>query len=344
MPICAGIDVGAREVVVALSDAPSAKPKGGSHRFANDPKGFATRLPWLRRHRVERVVLEATGVYHLDLALALHADDALPVMVLNPKAAKHFAQASGTRTKTDAVDAAVLAQFAQSMPFEPWQPPRPGVLALRACARRLAALTQQRARAKNQLHALASTDATPTFILEDAQLSITQLEAQIKTLEARTLALIQADEDLNRHYALLLSIKGVGDKSAIQLLGELLVLPDDLRAKQWVAMAGLDPRHHESGTSVDKPARISKAGNRALRTALFMPAMCAIRHVPQVKAYAEHLVQRGLRRIQALCAVMRKLLHAIHGMWKSLAPFDPERFFQAHDQHQTIEAQIAPNQ
>ena len=251
-------------------DPPSAKPKGNPHRFTNDPKGVANLLPWLRRHRVERVVLEATGVYHLDLALALYADGALPVMVLNPKAAKHFAQASGTRTS--------------------------------------------------------------------------QLDAQIKTLEARTLALIQADEDLNRHYERLLSIKGVGDKSAIQRLGELLVLPEDLRAKQWGAMAGLDPRHHESGASVDKPARISKAGNRALRTALFMPAMCAIRHVPQVKAYAEHLVQRGLRRIQALCAVMRKLLHAIHGMWKSLAPFDPERFFQAHDQHQTIEAQIAPNQ
>ena len=260
MPVCAGMDVGAREVVVALSDAPSAKPKGNPHRFTNDPKGVANLLPWLRRHRVERVVLEATGVYHLDLALALHADGALPVMVLNPKAAKY-------------------------------------------------------------------------------------LDAQIRALEARTLDRLQVNDDLNHHYERLLSIKGVGDKSAIQRLGERLVLPDDLRAKQWVAMAGLDPRHHESGASVDKPARISKAGNRALRTALFMPALCAVRHAPQVKAYAEHLVQhRGLRRIQALCAVMRKLLHAIHGMWKSLAPFDPERFFQAHDQHQTIEAQIAPNQ
>ena len=338
MPICAGIDVGAREVVVALSDAPATKLQGKTHRFANDPKGFANLLPWLRRHRVERVVLEATGVYHLDLALALHADGALPVMVLNPKVAKHFAQARGTRTKTDAVDATLLAQFAQSMPFEPWQPPRQAVLALRACARRLAALTHQRTRAKNQLHALASTDATPTFILEDARLSITQLNAQIKTLQARTLDLIQADDDLHQHYQLLLSIQGVGNKSAIQLLGELLVLPDDLRAKQWVAMAGLDPRHHESGTSVEKPARISKAGNRALRTALFMPAMCVVRHVPQVKAYAEHWVQhRGLRRIQVLCAVMRKLLHAIDGMWKSQAPFGPERFYQAPHQPQTIE-------
>ena len=147
-------------------------------------------------------------------------------------------------------------------------------------------------------------------------MSITQLDAQIKTLQAHTLGLIQANGDMNRHYERLLSIKGVGDKSAIQRLGERLMLPEELRAKQWVGMAGLDRRHHQSGTSVEKPARISKAGNRALRTALFMPAMCAVRPVPQVKAYAEHLVQhRGLRPVQALCAVMRKLLHAIDGMW-----------------------------
>ena len=203
-------------------DPPSAKPKGNPHRFTNDPKRVANLLPWLRRHRGERVVLEATGVYHLDLAL--YADGALPVMALNPKAAKHFAQACGTRAKTDAVDAAVLAQFAQSMPFEPWQPPRQAVLALRACARRLAALTQQRARAKNQFHTLSSTNATPDFILEDAALSISQLDAQIRALETRTLDRIQADDDLNHHYERLLSIKGVGEKSARLFSGFGLML------------------------------------------------------------------------------------------------------------------------
>ena len=337
MTHCAGIDVGAREVVVALNEAASTKTRGKTDCFANNPKGFADLLPWLRRHQVRHVVLEATGVYHLDLALALHADPTMQVMVLNPKVAKHFAQARGARTKTDAVDAALLAQFAQYMPFEPWQPPSEAVLALRACARRLAALTHQRTRAKNQRHALCSTDCTPDFILEDARLSVTQLDAQIDSLEKRTQQLIKADDFVNRQHQLLLSIKGVGEKSAIQLLGELLALPEDLRAKQWVALAGLDPRHHQSGSSVEKKARISKAGNRALRTALFMPAMCAVRHVPQVKAYAEHLVQhRGLRPIQALCAVMRKLLHAMHGMWKSQTNFDPERFYKPHTENPSI--------
>ncbi|WP_288067502.1 IS110 family transposase, partial [Herbaspirillum sp.] len=78
---------------------------------------------------------------------------------------------------------------------------------------------------------------------------------------------------------------GIAAASAIQLLGKLLVLPDDMSAKQWVAMAGLDPRTHQSGSSVNKKPRRSKAGNRYLRIALFMPALSAARHDPNVRAY-----------------------------------------------------------
>lgn len=325
----AGIDVGAKQLVAAIVGDNPVKPCS----FANHYEGFIELLQWLREHRVKRVVLEATGVYHLDLALYLHNSKGIELMVLNPKAAKHFAEACQTRTKTDRVDANGLAEFCQRMPFEPWQPPSDQVLALRACSRRLAALTHQRTRAKNQLHALRSTDSTPAFIVEDVQLSIAQFDQQIKTLQAKTVQLIQQDPELQHSFELLLSVKGIGEKSAIQLLGELLVLPADMRAKQWVAMAGLDPRQHQSGTSVDKKARISKAGNRYLRTALYMPALVVSRHVPQVKAYYEHLINdRGLKKIQAVCAVMRKLLHAIHAMWKTSTKFDPERFYRA-DSH-----------
>lgn len=326
----AGIDVGAKQLCVAwVGLTGDQRQTTDTAVFENTPAGFKTLLTRFKKQSVKRVVLEATGVYHLDLALALHASQQLEVMVLNPRAAKHFAQARMARTKTDAVDALLLAEYAQCMPFEPWQPPSHAVLALRACSRRLAALSHQRMQAKNQLHAWLSTESTPAFIVDDVHLSIRQLDEQIASLEAQTLRLIEADASILASFELLISIKGVGQKSAIQLLGELLVLPNDMRAKQWVAMAGLDPRHHQSGTSVDKQARISKAGNRYLRTALFMPALSAKQHVPEVKAYFEHLVnERGLKRIQAVCAVMRKLLHAIHAMWRSQKPFDPTCFYQ----------------
>jgi transposase len=329
--IVAGVDVGSRELhlVVRRHGSPRA-----AEVFTNDAAGFRAIRSRLRQQRVTRLVLEATGVYHLDLALALHEEPGLEVMVLNPKASSRYAEVRMSRSKTDRVDAALLAEYAEHMPFSPWQPPSANILVIRACARRLAALTKQRTQAKNQLHALRSTASTPAFLLEDVELSIAQCEKQIAALQVHTRDLIQADETLAPTFALLLSIKGVAEKSAIRLLGELLVLPTDMRAKQWVAMAGLDPRRHESGSSVSKKARISKVGNRHLRATLYMPALCAARHVPQVKAYYRHLIDnRGLKKIQAVCAVMRKLLHAIHGMFAKHQPFDASRFYHPQNQN-----------
>jgi transposase len=111
-------------------------------------------------------------------------------------------------------------------------------------------------------------------------------------------------------------------------MGELLVLPEDMTARQWVAMAGLDPRQHQSGSSVNKKSRISKAGNRYLRMALYMPSLSATRHDLHIKGYYRHLIEdNGLKKIQAICAVMRKLLHAIHGMLRTQSPFDNSRFY-----------------
>lgn len=140
----AGIDVAAKTFVLVI-DTP--KGLGAAKTFANDPVGFAAALKALHTGKVERVCLEATGAYHLDLTLALEAAG-LAVMVVNPHAAKRFAEALATRNKTDAVDAAVLAQFACRMPFVPWQRPRQERLELRAVARRIAALTAQRTQAK----------------------------------------------------------------------------------------------------------------------------------------------------------------------------------------------------
>jgi len=93
-------------------------------------------------------------------------------------------------------------------------------------------------------------------------------------------------------------------------------------------MAGLDPREHQFGSSVNKKPRLSKPGNRYLRLALYMPALSATRHDPNVRAYYHHLIDdRGLKKLPALCAVMRKLLLAIHAMLKTQTPFDSSRFY-----------------
>lgn len=322
----AGIDVAYKTLAVAMCEG---EKLGKARDFANDASGHTALIKMLKNARVERACLEATGSYHLELALALDAAG-VATMVVNPKAAKRFAEALATRTKTDAVDAGVLAQFAQRMPFEPWRRPAAGALELRAIARRLTALTKLRTQAKCQLHALVQTGVTPSAVLEDVRLSIEQCDAQILKLREAGRAGVGADPALQEVYDLLVGVKGIAQASALQIMGEILVLPEDMRAKQWVAQAGLDPRQAISGTSVAKKPRLSKAGNRYLRQALYMPALSAARHEPQVAAYYRHLVEdRGLKKLQAICAVMRKLLHAIHGMLKTRRPFDGSRFYAA---------------
>jgi transposase len=232
------------------------------------------------------------------------------------------------RSKTDAVDAATLAAYCERMPFEPWQRPADEVISLRALGRRIAALNKLKTQTKNQLHALKSTQDTPDIVSEQTEQLIGVLEQQIQTHRDSALALIQQHETLARPFALITGIKGIADASAIQLLAELMVLPSDMTAKQWVAYAGLDPRHYDSGSSVAKKPRISKAGNKYLRQALYMPALVACRYEPNIQGYYHHLIENnGLKKLQALCAVMRKLLHAIHGMLKMNQVFDGSRFY-----------------
>ena len=320
-----GIDISAKDFVVAVRKN---RKTVSSKTYGNDAKGIQAVIKRLRSNKPVRVCLEATGTYHLDVAIALAAARNIEVMVVNPKAAKSFAEASMQRTKTDKVDAEMLANFCERMEFMPWQPPQKPVLELRAYSRRLAALTEHKTKAKNQLHALSVTESTPQVILDDALLTISQLEQQIENLKTCALEHIASDSELAEIQSLLLTVCGIGETSAIQLMGELLVLPKEMTNRQWVAMAGLDPRQFRSGSSVHKQTRISKAGNRFLRVALFMPALSATRHEAHVGAYYRHLIEdNGLKKMQALCAVMRKLLHAVHAMFKQRKPFDGTKFY-----------------
>ena len=172
-----------------------------------------------------------------------------------------------------------------------------------------------------------ASQETPKAVLRDVKLAISQLEKRIDSLSCDAQVLIKKHAALERVFKLLTGIKGIAQTSAIALMGELLLLPQGLSHRQWVKFAGLDPRAFDSGKSVHKKTRISKAGNRHIRSALYMPALSAKQHDPYVKAYFQHLVDNGKLPLQALCAVMRKLLHAIHGMLKYDKPFDNTRFY-----------------
>ena len=320
----AGIDVGARNLKIEIENA---SQKRCRLELANTPTGHRKLIRRLTQGGGRaRVSLEATGVYSLDLALALHRAPRIEVMVVNPRAARDFSKAFLVRSKTDDIDAWVLLEFVRRMPFVSWQPPRDAPLALRAFARRIAALVKIRSQEKNRLHAAEHCRELPAAIRNDIEVNLRHLDRRIQQLEEQAVDVVWADPLLRQDLVLLTSIRGVARASALQILAEIRVLPDDLSPRQWVAHAGLDPRSFESGDSVAKPPRISRVGNRYLRAALYMPALVASQHEPHVKAFYDQLIAKGKKPKQALVAIMRKLLHSIHGMLRTGTDFDGQRF------------------
>lgn len=120
---------------------------------------------------------------------------------------------------------------------------------------------------------------------------------------------------------------GIAQVSAVALLAELMVLPKNLSSRACVCHAGLDVRLHQSGTSVAKPARISKHGNKHLRRTLFMPALSAIQHDPHARAFRQRLLDRGKKKMQANVAVMRKMLTAVWAIVRNPAEYDGSKLY-----------------
>jgi transposase len=319
-----GIEVGAEELVVSLEREGR---RAALKTFSNDPQGHQAILRHLRAPgRRVQACMESTGVYGLDLALAL-VRAGIEVMVANPRAARHFATAMMQRSKNDRLDAVVLLEFVIRMPFQVWVPPRPAVLQLHALSRRLEALKDTHAAEQSRRHAADATDTTPAALRRDLERSLRSLRRAIARLSVEAVKIIDQDPDLKLRFDLLISARGIKEVSAIPILAEMAVAPPDLDVRQLVAYAGLDPREHSSGTSGHKKARISKHGNAHLRRGLYMPALVAIRWQPNLRAFYQHLRARGKLKMVALVAVMRKLLHAIFGMFKHQQPFDGSKVY-----------------
>jgi transposase len=320
-----GIDVSAATLAVAVQQEGSERFE--HQEFANTCAGHKKLVAWLlRRSQTVRVSLEATGIYSQDVALALDAAGGIEVAVLNPQQVHQFAR-SMQRSKTDKADAVALAEYSRRMPFVRWCRPPLAALRLRAVSRLIATLREDHSRLRSRLHAARASSATPDCVVKLLKQSMARLQKNRLKLVREALAVIAQDEELQRKFELLKSIKGIAETSAVQLLGELAALDPSMSARQWVAHSGLDPQHRSSGTSVHPPSRISRRGNSRLRLGLYMPALVASRFDPHMKAFYGKLKERHKASLQALTALQRKMLHAIYGCFKSNTPYDGAKLF-----------------
>ncbi len=292
-----------------------------AQHFPNSAPGFAKLHNWVKRRldpTAVHVCLEATGPYSEAVAEFLYGQG-YRVSVVNPARIKGYAESQLRRNKTDRLDAALIADFCRIQQPAAWMPPLPEVRHLQALVRHLDDLTQLRQQVSNRLK--SGTQLEP--VQHHLQAQLTLLDQQIAQTKQTIRDWLNQHPDLKRQKDLLTSIPGIGDLTAGKLLAECR----DLRAfhdvRQLVAFAGLNPRHHSSGSSIHKKPILSRTGSAALRAALYMPALAAMRFNPLLRAFADRLRSRGVPGKAIVAAVMRKLLHLAFGVVKSGQPFDP---------------------
>lgn len=279
-------------------------PSGQAFSAPNTPEGIRALGAKLLALSPELVVLEATGGLERPLAFAL-AHHAIPVSVVNPRRTRCYALALDQLAKTDRIDAAVIARFAEDIRPKPTPQPSPAQAEREALEGRRRQLVKLLAMERN--HLWSAPESVRALIERD----IRQLEQRIKELDEQLRALVAGDQELRAVQAVLESAKGIGAVTSAMLLARLPEL-GKLTAKQIAKLVGVAPLADDSGTKEGK--RHCKAGRSEVRTALYMPTLTAIRCNPTIKAFYERLTAKGKPHKVALIACMRKLLGILNAM------------------------------
>lgn len=309
-----GIDVGKNELHALLLQGERTARKSVS----NTPTGHEQLLRWLSNRKAAQVhiCLEATGSYGIGVAEFLH-DQGHMVSVVNPTQIKAFGRSELVRTKTDAVDAALIARFCRATQPPRWNPPPAHIRTLRALVRRRETLTELMSAERNRLEA-----ATMRPVQRSIRAVIANLRAELKRLEAEIDQHVDQHPDLRAHIDRLDEIPGFGALTAVKVIAETHAFAVCATSKEIVAFAGLNPRLYQSGT-IARRGHISRIGNASLRKALYFAALSAKRHAAYFRTFVDRLKAAGKPPKVIITAIMRKLLILAFQLTKTGTHFDP---------------------
>jgi transposase len=309
-PLFVGIDVSKARLDVA------ARPSGLTFHEPNDEAGIAALVARLTALAPALVVLEATGGLHGPLVAAL-AVARLPTAVVNPRQVRDFAKATGRLAKTDALDADVLAHFAEALRPQPRPLPDAATARLEAVLTRRRQLLDMRAAERNRL-SLGPT--LPAAVRRTIEKHIRWLTAQVQELDGELDQAIQGSPVWRVKDELLRGVQGIGKTVARTLLAALPEL-GTLSRQRIAALVGLAPFHRDSGTR--RGPRAIRGGRTEVRCALYMAALSAARYNPVLKAFYQRLRGAGKPAKVALTAVARKLLTILNALARTGRPWDP---------------------
>lgn len=289
-------------------------PDGKSRRYRNDRIGHRALIKWVRKNPVKRIVYEATGPYHRAFELAL-GTAGLPLVKVNPRQARRFAEAVGTLAKTDRIDAAMLARMGALLEPEPRPLPSPILNELKDLRLAHRALIKDRTAARNRAKQLRLP-----LLKRHNDDRLAQIDAQLKAIEAAMQTRIDQDDELNERFAILLSIPGIAVLTAFALLIDMPEL-GAIHDRQAASLAGLAPITRQSGTWQGRA--FIRGGRASLRQALYMPALVAARFNPDMKAKYQALIDAGKPPKVAITAIMRKLIILANALLRDRRKWQP---------------------
>lgn len=280
---------------------------GAAQRFENSAAGFRALRKWLSKAPVARIVFEPTGPYHKAFEVAL--GKTFPLVKVNPLQARRFAEAHGTRAKTDAVDARMLARMGVAFDLAPQTPFSKKARILRDLHVARTGLIKDRTRLRNRLQV-----QDIAVLKRQTKARLAQVDRQIVELDAEIKALIEAQQTTARSRDILCSMPGIGPVTAAAVL---TLLPEigTLDRKQVASLAGLAPITRQSGQWQGKA--FIGGGRKPLRNSLYMPALVAMRFNPDLKTKYEDLRAAGKPAKLAIVAIMRKLIEMANALVKA---------------------------
>jgi transposase len=291
-----------------------------SHRvFLNTAAGFQQLHAWMSGVPSSQVLvcLEATGSYSDGIAAFL-VEQGYGTALLNPAVLVNYRKSENIRSKTDKLDAELLARYAQQHQPRLWRPLPQPVQSLRRLLEYRTDVLRMQQQERNRLHAGRLTDWTRAQVQEHVQI----LQRQLKAAEKQIKTFLKSQTDLCALWERLQSIPGIGWLSAALLIALIGDIGRFQRVGALVSLAGLALVERESGTSVHAHPHIDRHGYPQLRQVLYWAAIAALRTDAQMQAWAARLRERGKAGKVVLVAVMRKLLHIVYGVWKTQTDYD----------------------